>query len=581
MTMKYPPKSLLIFILILLTILSLNVPAIVAALHQNYFVYDQDAYMHMVLTRDLFKTQDWYQHFTPRINAPYGAELHAWTQAVSALLAGGTLIFNLILPIDQALYLWGFIVPMLCNAIAAWGIWWAIRVFKPSHYQQYFVIAAFLLNPFLSALFAPLRVDYDFLLITLSIYYWGCLFRLDSPHQKSWAIAAAIIAGLGIWTSISFIVIVFIGIAYMFWQYLAKLQNNATLNTFLIVLSIMFIACIWLEHRHFFVITHDIVSIVHLTFILLLLLAFNGYEIYLRTRDNLVKTVFIVIASLSIFFIMDYLYPGFYQGPYANIDPYLLENFFPALSEFYSPFHIDNALALALVVYFIIGLGFFYYAYLDNTLTKSAETRPLWLLIGATSTTMFLTLYMYRWNALAVPLTILLVSFFVAACCEKKMARFMKILLMGLMALLPQLIVLLSKDYVPLAHQECQKEFYSMMQDRFFDGPNFTRDKIMLVHSNYGPLVLYSTHLSIIASNDHHNPQGVKDSFNFFKANQLTAQQIINKRHVNLLLVCENEHSTSFDRQSSSWLKPIALPEKYSQWQLYRIAVPSNESNPE
>ncbi|MDP1604232.1 MAG: hypothetical protein Q8M03_13315 [Legionella sp.] len=574
MTARYCSRNLILIpILIILAILCINFTAILAALQQNYYVYEQDAYMHMVLTLDLLKTHDWYQHFTARVNAPFGADLHGWTQPIKILLAGGAVAFNIILPLKEALYLWSFIVPMLLSAIAAVGMWWAIRVFKPSCYQQYFVIAAFLFNPFLNALFTPLRVDYDFLLVTLSIYYWGFLFRLDTPHQKSSAIGAAIMAGFGVWTSISFMIIALIGIASIFWQSLIRQHLRiATVNTFMSVLAITLIGCIWLEHRHFFNIAHDILSIVHLTFILLLLLAFNFYQYFLQQGKPVLKIAYIFLATVMLFLVMNYLFPGFYYGPYTHIDPYLLENFFPGLSEFYSPFRIDNALALALLFYFIVGIAYCYYLYLD----KRAKSSLPWLLILSTTITTILTLYMYRWHDFSVPLTILLVSFFVAAICNYKISSLAKILLIGLMALMPHFILLLTKDYLPLAHHQCQKQFYSMMQDGFFNNPAFSEDKILLAHSNYGPLLLYSTHFSIIATNDHHNLQGVKDSFDFFKKDKLSAQKIVSKRKADLFLVCPSEHAPSFDYQKSAWLSPVALPEKYSKWQLYRINAVNN-----
>lgn len=568
MPFKYPSRNLFLFILIMFAILCINFPAIVAALHHHYFVYEQDAYMHLVLALDLLKNHDWYQHFTTRVNAPFGAELHGWTQAVNGLLVAGALGFHIILPTEKALYLWGFILPMLGNAIAAFGMYWAIGVFKPSNYQRFFVIAAFILNPFLGVLFAPLRVDYDFLLITLSIYYWGFLLRLNTHPQKTWATGAAIMAGLGVWASIGFMIIVLIGIAYMFWQSLIKNQlSSAVVNTFMRVLAITFTACIFLEHRHFFEITHDILSIVHLTVILLLLLFFNLYQSLIKRRSPLLQLVFTAILLCFIFLLLNYLYPGFYQGPYANIDPYLLGNFFSVLSEFYSPFRIDNALALALLFYFFVGMAFCYYTFLDNR----AEWTSRGLLTVATIITTLLTVYMYRWHDFAVPLTILLVSFFVKAICDKKISSLSKILFVILMALIPRFILLLAKDYMPPAHQQCQAQFYRMMQDGYFDSPVFAKDKTLMIHSNYGPLILYSTHFSIIATNDHHNPQGVKDSFNFFKANQPAAYQIVAHRKVDLFLVCPSEYNTSFAPHETSWLKSLALPQQYSQWQLYRI----------
>ena len=567
MTITYCRQNLVILLLLVLAVFTINFNNIIAALHHHYYVYEPDAYMHMVEAADLLNNHDWYQHFNLRVNAPFGSDTHSWTQVIAALLVIGTQLFTIIMPLSAALYLWSFLLPMLCNAISAFAMLWAIKLLKPSYYQQLFIAAAFLLNPFLNPLFAPLRVDYDFFLITLSIIYWGYLLRLIAINKKIRVIPVAIIAGLGMWTSISFIMIVFIGLSFIAWlSIVAGRMRVATLNALLAALCIVLTLAIRLEHYYFFTVAHDIVSIVHLTFFLLLLFGGSIYSNVLEHRKKSVKIIFMLGAMSSIFFLMNYLFPGFYYGPYNHVSPYLLKHFFPVLSEFYSPFRIDSALTLALLSYFIIGIGFFYYLYLNNKILE----LQISLLIWASLIMMGLTLYMYRWNEFFSPLTIFLVSFFVARCCNKKMNQLAKIGLIIAMTLLPSLILSLARTYVPLKQLQCQQQFYNMMHDNFLEGPQFRSDKIIFAHSNYGPLLLYSTHYSIIATNDHHNPDGLKDSFNFFNADEAGAKDIVSKRHVDLILLCQAEHATHFSPDKSLWLEPITVPEKYSLWHLYR-----------
>ena len=566
--MHYRSKNLLLFFLIALAVLTINLENILAALNHHYFLNDQDGYMHMVVASDFLKKQDWYQHFNARINAPLGSDTHGWTQVISLLLISGTLVLDLIMPLSKALYIWGFVLPMLCNAIAAYAMLWAIKSLNPTNFQKLFIIAAFLLNPFLSSLFVPLNVDYDFLLITLSIIYWGCLLRLIVNNKNIWAISVAILAGIGLWTSISFIIIVFIGLIFI--AGLSVVQNRmsiATLNVLLVVLCMMLALAIRLEHRYFFTVAYDIVSIVHLTFFLLILIGTNIYAVCNRESKKSVKIIFILTLLVIIFFLMNYLFPGFYYGPYNQVSPYLLQFFFPVISEFYSPFTIDSAVALAVLCYFIIGVGFFYYRYLDNQPLELPQILLLWAAIATIS----FTIFMYRWNEFSSPLTILLVSFFVASCCNKKMSNYLRLAIVGAMVFMPSAILSLGNDFVPLAHLQCQQQFHKMIEDNFLELPQFTHDKTLFVHSNYGPLILFYTHYSIVATNDHHNPEGVKDSFTFFKSDESAAKKIIAKRQIDLILLCQAEHPVQFDPNQSQWLQPIVLPEKYPLWRLYRV----------
>src|SRR5665647_150029 len=102
--MQYRSKNLLIFFLLALAVLGINFENIIAALHHHYYIYDQDGYMHMVIASDFLKTQDWYQHFNSRINAPFGGDTHGWTRVINLLLVSGTLLLSLIMPLSKALY---------------------------------------------------------------------------------------------------------------------------------------------------------------------------------------------------------------------------------------------------------------------------------------------------------------------------------------------------------------------------------------------------------------------------------------------------------------------------------------------
>lgn len=173
-------KNLVICFLIILSVIGINFTNIIAALHHHYYIYEQDAYMHLVIATDTLKNHDWYQHSMPRVNAPFGANMHSWTQVINAILVSGAWLLESIMPVSRALYWWRFIVPMLANAIAAAGMLWAIKLLKPGIYQQIFIVTAFLFNPFVNSFFNPLMVNYDFLLIILGIFYWGYL-----SHQRN------------------------------------------------------------------------------------------------------------------------------------------------------------------------------------------------------------------------------------------------------------------------------------------------------------------------------------------------------------------------------------------------------------
>jgi asparagine N-glycosylation enzyme membrane subunit Stt3 len=104
MTHYLSKKNALIFLFSLIGIILVHYNAILAVFHQRYFVYEHDAYLHMVLALDILKSHQWYAGINPLINAPYGADTHAWSQATMIVLVGGTYLFKLFFPLKKALY---------------------------------------------------------------------------------------------------------------------------------------------------------------------------------------------------------------------------------------------------------------------------------------------------------------------------------------------------------------------------------------------------------------------------------------------------------------------------------------------
>lgn len=150
MTLTHTQKILTLLILIIFTILLINFHPIRASLEANYYIYEHDAYLHMVNASEILQHHAWSSHFTKRINAPYGSDTHAWTQVINFLLVGCTWISNRWMNLSSSLYLWSFILPMIFFGLAACALLWVINITKPTFFQQIFILLAFLLNPFIN-----------------------------------------------------------------------------------------------------------------------------------------------------------------------------------------------------------------------------------------------------------------------------------------------------------------------------------------------------------------------------------------------------------------------------------------------
>ncbi len=564
-------------------VLYLHIGNIIAACQHRYHVIEQDAYMHMALARDQLLNKHWWAEGSSRVNAPYGGDTHYWTKVVHGLLISGAAILQQYMSVNQAMFAWSFVVPMVFQIIAVLGMFWALMPMRPSIYQAIFIGSAFLVNPTLAYFYAPLRVDYDFLIITLHIIFWGIFFRMlnQQPKQQSkLIIMLALVACLGMWTAIVFVLDLFISLAIFIWLIWIKPHlKMRLLNSYLLTLCAVVPLIMYLEQSSMGNITYDVISIVHWSFLLCFLFAINlfylGTRVFLvneqsnQLKFRLLQCLLAALCIVMVFGVMQYGYPGFYRGPYNNLDVFLLTKFFPEITEFYSPFRAQQIKGLAIEVYFIIGV--LYGVYL--CINRKEIPLLLQVLFIAAGVCNALCVYMYRWVIFALPLNIWLASFVVHEICALRKLRIEKTLLILSMVWLPSVLLALPQIGDKTGKKpDCKQELDHLLQADFFTQALFQRDKILLIHNNYSPSVLYYTHFSIIASNEHHNPSALKDLWQFYKADQQSAHQMVMRRKVDLILLCRADHElTRFDPAGLTWLQAIKLPEKYSSWQLYRV----------
>lgn len=568
-------------LLALAVIILFNIPHLIDALHHHYYITEPDAYMQMVIANDLLSNHHWFQHLIGRINPPFGSDTHYWTRAIDVLIIPGVLMLQAFMPMKQALYAWCFTLPPLTFFCSTLALLWTINALKPTFYQQLFVVLAFLCNPFLQLLFMPLNVDYNFFTVFLFIVYWGCWLRVipeenNRAKASHAAIAAAIVAGIGCWASISFFLPVLISMGFLLWLYrLHPDSYKQQINRFLFTLTLCFSALVMVEQKHWFVPAYDILSIVHVVFALLLLLGFNIYTGVTQRRKLRIHLATLLFIAVVIFVTMNYFFPGFYRGPYNQVDPYLLANFFPRISEFFSPFALGNGIALGVLIYFMLGTAFMLYRW--QTPHQTLELRKAWIFWAACLLTL-LTFYMYRWNNYAGVMNILLMSFFVAYLSQTR-TTLTNLILTAFLVFLPTLLLQASPSALPAENQICMKQTYRFIDSGFLSQAQFSHDQIILANTNYTPYLIFNTRYIAIAGNYHHDPEAIRDILEFFNGDEPTARQIALHRKADLLLYCLDEQTnpqafmTGLEKQPAppAWLQPLTLPQGYMSLRLYRI----------
>ena len=177
-------------------------------------VVDTDSYMRLNRVLHLMESGNWFDSTYPRSNAPYG-EVQHWTRAMDAMLIIGASVGSLVLPFSTALHWWSVIISPLFQLAALLGLMWLVGpVF--SRDRMLILGGTFTLQPGVIAYYLAGRVDHHGILLFCLIMLLGYAFHM-SISRLNWktCVAAGVVAAVGVWLSIEFLIGVLVSLAFL------------------------------------------------------------------------------------------------------------------------------------------------------------------------------------------------------------------------------------------------------------------------------------------------------------------------------------------------------------------------------
>ena len=122
----------------------------------------------------------------------------------------------------------------------------------------------------------------------------------------------------------------------------------------------------------------------------------------------------------------------------------------------------------------------------------------------------------------------------------------------------------------------CQKDLIRFIRDDGFARAGaLNRPLILMLPTNYAGVVWFWTPHTVIAGNYHRDVSGIRDVITFFRADAVTAQEILVRRRVDLVAYCTGEEGQGFFRDQGplpGWLERIETEEAFDpDLHLYRV----------
>lgn len=327
-------------------------------------IADTDDAMRLVEVRDLLGGQDWFDLTQYRLNTPYGASMH-WSRLIDAPIAGLVLLLRPMLGAGAetgAAYAWPLVM--------LFGLFWlsgklSIRLAGPEGLLPGLALPAFSLVTL--ADFPPGRFDHHsaqiLLLLAMAL---SAVSALERPRRAIGAgIAAAVAIAIGI-ESLPGVVSAILAFGVL---WVIDGRHAAAMRWFGIAFAVASLACLAVSQppERWLVPACDAISGVYAIAALGAGVAFAALSL-LRLSTWRARLVAGIVAGGALVAIVAILFPQCLRGPYAALEPWLVQNWLDRIEEaqpshvalFNNPVYViavsvPALLALAVTVWAIIG----------------------------------------------------------------------------------------------------------------------------------------------------------------------------------------------------------------------------------
>ena len=514
-----------------------------------------DGYTHLMRAGVLMTDGGWFDRRLARGNPPAGDDIY-WPRPYDLLLIAGALPFLPFVERVDALYFSGVIAgPLLHLAALVLLIGIGRRYFDGE--GQVLLGIVFALGFFVIHLASIGRPDHHALLLLLFVWQAGAMARLlAADAARSAAFWAALPAVAGLWISLEALVATGLGLAALGLGWiLSRGDFAARAARHALWLTAGAAVALAIEHGTgaLDLVVYDALSLPHLT-----LLAGAAAAISVVARlDRLGglagaawrRALLVALAILLPAGLVAWLFPAFLDGPYAAMSEESIRRWALEIAEM-RPMLDPRDLGASLPG-FVFHLGAAILALpvaLHHALRGPVGRRREWAYLAALGVVFVVfTAYQQRWGgfaqvALAIPHAALILACLARADRLGRLARPLARagLTVGLLLGFPILGLALIKSPPPgLAAPPAPAcpltETARWLESAPELGPGRRR---LVTHVNFAPEILYRTPHEVIATPNHRNWASIMDSLHALESPPDAAREILDRRGVDLLLVC-------------------------------------------
>jgi hypothetical protein len=289
-------------------------------------LHDPNCYSWLTRVLHLNETGNWFNAANPRIDPPYGLELH-WTRPFDLLLFTGAWIVAPLVGFKNGLYAWGVLISPILQVFAVIAFFWALLpVF--TNRQIYVLGILFVFHIVIIVSFRAGRPDHQSLTYLLFIISFGFGARLLlQPFRLRWCYGAGLVSALALWVSVESVLVILMNFLCLglFWFFG---DDDLERRLFHYSLSLLILSAgALLAQRGFRDLLQPELDQISIAFVSLFALIFAFWAAVGRARVMTgaklgwgSRMALAVIGAAVVAAAMEFLYPGFFAGPEPNVD---------------------------------------------------------------------------------------------------------------------------------------------------------------------------------------------------------------------------------------------------------------------
>jgi len=566
---------------------------------------DEDCYTRLNRVVQLHETGKWYDTTLSKSNAPYGEHLH-WTRPLDLLLLTGAWLVAPLVGFNNSLFWWGVLISPFLLIASLIILPWAFRPIL-SGYDSNLMRLLFISQIGIISYYSVARPDHNSLLGLIFIITTGLVLRLIvGSLDKATCYFAGMMSAFSLWLHVESMLPIFWGLLLLgiFWIYededFGDKNMHYSISLFIFIWVALVLERPWSDMTS---IEYDKISIVHLFVFGLIsmfwiavssLKRYNVFSEQRRTQRFTIASLGAVIMALCVWLI----FPDFYRGGYADIDPMVLSLYLNRVEEVQPPLSRDFIIPLIQLLGSAI-VGVFYIVFVLRKETGKKMKGWIYILSGillfSLAGILSRRLLLYGNIVTVIPLAALLGK--AVGWEQNRFKSLFKIFILPFTIACFCFVFLLlgyTCDKIIAKDRKQEQKKIVIPLSELCDELHFALDEgnarkpRILAFVFYGPEILYRTGYEVVATPYHRNTQGILDAYWIMTAtSDEKAHALIRRRGINMILVINDQGERNYYTSSPQgsifydhlkadnhpdWIKAVELPPILSTYyRLFRV----------